>query len=129
GGIQRLGARPVDVVITSFDGIDYGEITTGQYHEVSEKIINLRPHAKCKCVIIAMMWSKIGETGNEVVEEEDGKGTEQIIDCKKWRYVIITNPPSEEEWNEERNVEKRKILKYWHDKGVEIIPEEIVVGA
>ena len=122
-GIKSLGSSPAQAVITSFDGLDYDEITTGQHHELSEKIMNLMPNnKKCRYVIIPMEWSKIGASGVVIVEKEEGKGTVELLDTKKREYIIIVDPQDE-------NIEKCKILKHWQQKGVKIIPEKIVADA
>jgi DeoR/GlpR family transcriptional regulator of sugar metabolism len=127
-GVKDLRGLRVDAVITSFYGLFYDEITTGQFHERSEMIANLRPHEKCKYVMIPLEWFKIGRRGSVIIEKEEGRGSLELLDCRKWRYVIITDPPNEQEMSKGRNPERRKILKYWHENGVEIIPREVVAG-
>ena len=121
-GVKYLSDLRTDAVFTSFDGLDRDRITTGQYQEMSEKIMNIKPAKECKYVIILIEWLKIAKRGPVIVEEEEGKGSANLLDfCPGRKYIIITDPPGEEKMSEGKNPERRKILKYWQDKGVEIV--------
>jgi DeoR/GlpR family transcriptional regulator of sugar metabolism len=122
-GVQFLSKAPVDAVVTSFMGLCREGFRTAQDYEVDEKLMNLRPHKRCKFVVIPIEWSKIDhEDGELVAEQIERKKGRDVLDFLGGtrQYVIVTDPPRGKLQGRDRD--KLDLLEYWRDeKGVQVL--------
>lgn len=112
-------------VITSFSEMSFEKgfcnIHPG---DEKEKLANLKPNPQtCKWVIIPMEWHKIVSGTHKPVADS----REEQLDFaggNKRKYIIITDKPSQDEWNPEIDDEKLADLSKWKETypdGIEII--------
>ena len=113
----------IDAVITSFSDMSFEKGFCTEFLDKAGKIANLKPTSqKCKWVIIPIEWSKIGtDVGSAVAQSRN----EQLnfIGGKR-KYIIITNKPSDTDWDEQVDDPKSEDLQKWQNAypdGVEII--------
>jgi DeoR/GlpR family transcriptional regulator of sugar metabolism len=112
----------INVVITSFSDMSFDKGFCTVYQDKAEKFANLCPKSKnCRWVIVPIEWLKIGrKIGNPVAESRD----EQLDFANGRKYIIITDRPSETDWDADVDNPKREDLEKWlqaYPDGIEII--------
>ena len=117
GCLDFLDSLEIDCVVTGFKGLS-DHFYTG--HGIDEKEKEMYPPESSKYVLILLEWSKISHKGPNVVEL-----TKEQTDKSAPQYVIVTDPEEGINKEKEYNALREKILKYWKDRGLKILTENI----
>ena len=118
------GLKNVDAVITSFSDMSFEEGFRTEFTDKNSKLADLLPNKspKCKWIIIPIEWLKIGRAvGNPVAAS---RGEQLDFADGRRKYVIITDKPSETDWDLEVDGPKLEDLQKWQKEygdGVEIV--------
>jgi len=110
-------------VVTSFSDMSFEKGFCTIHHDIEEKRANLKPNPQtCKWVIIPIEWKRMARSANNPVANSRERQLE-VIDGRR-KYIIITDKPSQEEWNAEIDDKKLADLDKWkkeYKDGIEII--------
>lgn len=104
----------IDAVITSFSDMSFEKGFCTEFLDKAGKIANLNPTSpKCKWIIIPIEWSKIGtDVGSPVAQSRNDQLN--FIGGKR-KYFIITNKPSDTDWDAEVDDPKLEDLQKWQN--------------
>lgn len=117
------GLENINAVITGFSDMSFEKGFYTEFLDKNSKLADLRPKSKkCKWIIIPIEWSKITTSVGTPV----AKNREEQLDFADGnrKYIIITNKPSDEEWESEVDDPRLADLEKWKETypdSVEII--------
>jgi DeoR/GlpR family transcriptional regulator of sugar metabolism len=109
--------------VASFSDMSFKKGFCTIHQDEKEKLANLKPNPQtCKWVIIPMEWRKIVSGVHKPVANSRDEQLDFAGGRRK--YIIITDKPSESEWNKDVDDPKLEDLLKWQEAypdGVEII--------